>query len=105
SARFALGYTRVGLTPDGSSTYFLPRLIGLRRTMELALTNRVLSAREAESWGIVTRVVPDAELLTAAEAIAGELARGPRHAIAGVKRLLYAAANTTLVEQMELETE
>lgn len=105
TTRFTLAYTRVGLTPDGSSTYFLPRLIGLRRTMELALTNRTLTAREAESWGIVTRVVPDAELLSMAESIAAELARGPRHAYAGVKRLLYASGNTTLAEQMELETE
>ncbi len=59
SARFTIAYTRVGLTPDASSTYYLPRIIGLRRTMELALTNRTLTAREAEAIGLVTRVVPD----------------------------------------------
>ena len=105
SSRFTLAYTRVGLTPDGSSTYFLPRMIGLRRTMELALTNRTLTAREAETWGLITRAVPDAELLAQAEALAKELAQGPTSAFGGVKRLMYATANTSLDEQMELESE
>jgi len=105
SARFTLAYTRVGLSPDGSSTYFLPRLIGLRRTMELALTNRTLSAREAESIGLITRVVPDDDLHRQAETLANELAQGATNAFGGVKRLLYAAANTSLDEQMELESE
>ena len=105
SARFTLAYTRVGLSPDGSSTYFLPRLIGLRRTMELALTNRTISAREAENWGIVTRVVPDAEVAAQTESIAAELANGPTRSFGAVKRLLYATANSTLDDQMELETE
>ncbi len=57
SAKFTLAYTRAGLSPDGGSTYFLPRIIGVRRALELALTNRALSAREAMDWGIVTKVV------------------------------------------------
>ena len=64
SARFTMSYTRIGLTPDGSSTYYLPRIVGLRRAMDLALTNRALTAREAEAIGIVTRVVPDGEVMT-----------------------------------------
>jgi 2-(1,2-epoxy-1,2-dihydrophenyl)acetyl-CoA isomerase len=105
STKFTMAYTRVGLTPDGSSTYFLPRLIGLRRTMELALTNRTLSAREAEDIGLITRVVPDAELQEQAEKIATDLAQGATRAFGGVKRLLYASATTPLDEQMEFETE
>ncbi len=105
AVRFTLAYTRVGLSPDGSATYFLPRLIGLRRTMELALTNRMISAREAEAWGIVTRVVPDAEAVAQAASIAQELANGPTRSYGAVKRLLYATANSTLDQQMELETE
>ena len=77
SARFTIAYTSVGLTPDASSTYYLPRIIGLRRTMELALTNRTLAAREAEAIGLVTRVVPDEQLMPQAEALANELAHGP----------------------------
>jgi 2-(1,2-epoxy-1,2-dihydrophenyl)acetyl-CoA isomerase len=105
SARFTLAYSRVGLTPDGSSTYYLPRIVGVRRALELALTNRTLSAREAEAMGIVTRVVPDAELNGEAQKLARELAQGATNAYGGIKRLMYAAANTTLDEQMELETE
>src|ERR1043165_6156318 len=52
SAKFTMAYTRAGLTPDGSSTYFLPRIVGLKRALELTLTNRVLPAQEAEQWGI-----------------------------------------------------
>jgi 2-(1,2-epoxy-1,2-dihydrophenyl)acetyl-CoA isomerase len=105
SSRFTLAYTRVGLTMDGSSTYFIPRLIGLRRTMELALTNRVLTAREAESIGLITRAVPDGELMKQAETLANELAQGATKAYGGIKRLMYASANNTLDEQMELEGE
>ena len=61
SARFTMAYSKIAATPDGSSSYFLPRLIGLRRALELYVSNRVLSAREALEWGLVTRVVPDAE--------------------------------------------
>jgi 2-(1,2-epoxy-1,2-dihydrophenyl)acetyl-CoA isomerase len=105
SARFTMAYTRVGLTPDGSSTYTLPRLIGLRRAAELMLTNRTLSAREAEQIGLITRAVPDADLRQQAEALVQELVGGATLAFGGVKRLLYSSATASLAEQMELETE
>src|SRR2546423_10314205 len=89
SARFTMAYSKIGATPDGSSSYYLPRLIGLRRAMELYFTNRVLSAREAFEWGLVTRVVPDAELTTAVTALARELAQGPSKAFGGAKRLFH----------------
>jgi len=63
ATRFMVAYTRAGLTPDGSATYFLPRIVGLKRALELTLTNRMFSAQEALQWGLVTRVVPDNELL------------------------------------------
>ncbi len=105
AARFTMAYTRVGLTPDGSSTYTLPRLIGLRRAAELMLTNRTLSAREAEQMGLITRAVPDAELQHQAEALIQELVQGATRAFGGIKRLLYSSATASLAEQMELETE
>ncbi|HKV54926.1 MAG TPA: enoyl-CoA hydratase-related protein [Candidatus Binataceae bacterium] len=105
SSRFTMAYTRVGLTPDGSSTYSLPRLIGVRRAAELMLTNRTLSASEAEQIGLITRAVPDGELMQQAEATARELAQGATRAFGGVKRLLYTSATSSLAEQMELETE
>src|SRR6201990_2002616 len=63
SASFTMAYTRAGLSPDGSSSYFLPRLIGITKTKELMLTNRTLTSPEASQWGLVTEVVPDAELV------------------------------------------
>jgi 2-(1,2-epoxy-1,2-dihydrophenyl)acetyl-CoA isomerase len=105
SARFTMAYSKIAATPDGSSSYFLPRLIGLRRALELYLTNRVLSAREALEWGLVTRVVPDAELKSAVDALARELAAGPTVAIGGAKRLFHQSTWESLETQMELEAQ
>jgi 2-(1,2-epoxy-1,2-dihydrophenyl)acetyl-CoA isomerase len=105
SARFTMAYSKIAATPDGSSSYFLPRLIGLRRTLDLYLTNRVLSAPEALEWGLVTRVVPDAELRTAVDALARELAAGPTLAIGGAKRLFHQSTWESLETQMELEAQ
>lgn len=103
SARFTLAYTRVGLVPDGSSTYYLPRIIGVRRTLELMLTNRTLSAAEALEWGLVNRVVPDAELLVEARKTAICLAAGPTSAYGRTKRLVVESLEG-LETQMEKET-
>jgi 2-(1,2-epoxy-1,2-dihydrophenyl)acetyl-CoA isomerase len=105
SARFTMAYTRAGLTPDGSSTYFLPRLVGLRRAKELTLTNRTLSAAEALDWGLVNRVVPDAEVMPAARALAAELAQGATLAFGQAKRLLDGGLNATLETAMEDEAQ
>ena len=105
SARFTMAYSRIAATPDGSSSYFLPRLIGLRRALELYLTNRVLTAREALDWGLVTKVVPDAELKGAVGALARELAQGPSRAFGGAKRLFHQSTWESLETQMELEAQ
>jgi 2-(1,2-epoxy-1,2-dihydrophenyl)acetyl-CoA isomerase len=105
SAKFTLAYSKIAATPDGSSSYFLPRLIGLRRAMELYLTNRVLSATEAVDWGLITRAVPDAELASAVDALARELAQGPTKAYGGAKRLFHQATWESLETQMELEAQ
>jgi len=105
SARFTMAYSKIAATPDGSSSYYLPRLIGLRRAMELYFTNRVLSAREAQEWGLVTRVVPDAELAKEAQALARELAQGPTKAFGAAKRLFHQSTSESLETQMELEAQ
>jgi len=105
SAKFTLAYTRVGLSPDGGSTYFLPRIIGVRRALELALTNRVLTAREAQDWGIVTKVVPDSELLAEAQALAVQLANGATRALGTARRLIHHSFAESLETQMELEAQ
>ena len=105
SARFTMAYSRIAATPDGSSSYYLPRLIGLRRAMELYFTNRVLTAREAQEWGLVTRVVPDGELDAAARTLARELAQGPTKAFGGAKRLFHQSTWESLETQRELEAQ
>ncbi len=105
SARFTMAYSNAGLTPDGSSTYYLPRLVGLGRAMELTLTNRRLSAQEAMEWGIVTRVVPDEDLSENAAALASQLAAGATKALGAAKQLLHSGWTETLETQMEHETQ
>lgn len=103
TATFTMAYTGVGLVPDGASTYFLPRLIGLRRTQELMLTNRRLTAAEAAEWGLVSRVVADDALESEAGDLAHALADGPTEAFGAVKRLLDTSFANSLETQMEQE--
>ncbi|MGA5464551.1 enoyl-CoA hydratase/isomerase family protein [Mycobacterium sp. NPDC050041] len=103
SATFTMAYTKVGLSPDGSSSYYLPRLVGLRKAQELMLTNRTLTAAEAVDWGLATEVVPDAELGERATALAEKVAAGARGSGGGVKYLLLNSLKNSLEEQMELE--
>lgn len=105
SARFTLAYTRAGLSPDGGSTFCLPRMIGTRRALEMALTNRVLTANEALEWGIINRVVPDAQLQAEADALAKQLAAGATQALGAAKRLLHHSSSESLETQMELEAQ
>lgn len=104
SSRFTLAYTAAGLSPDGSSTWFLPRLIGLRRARELMLTNRMLSADEAYDLGIVDRLVPDDTLMDEAMAQATAFAAGPTKAYGATKRLLQDTWTNGLETQMDRET-
>ena len=103
SARFTMAYTRAGVTPDGTSSYFLARHIGLRRMLDLTLTNRTLSAAEAESWGLVNRVVPDDQVDTAAAELAQQLADGPAWALGQAKRVIYAGFDSNLEQAGEYE--
>jgi 2-(1,2-epoxy-1,2-dihydrophenyl)acetyl-CoA isomerase len=103
SAKFTMAYTKAGLSPDGSSSYYLPRLIGIRRTQQLMLTNRTLSAAEALDWGLLTEVVPDAELPARAASLAQDMAATSRTSNSTVKKLLLDTYRTGLEEQMELE--
>jgi 2-(1,2-epoxy-1,2-dihydrophenyl)acetyl-CoA isomerase len=101
-SRFSLAYTGVGLAPDCSTSFLLPRIVGRRRALELFLTNRVLAADEALEWGLVNQVVEDAEVLATAQALAEKFAAGPTESYAGVKRLV-ASADPGLEAQMALE--
>lgn len=102
-ARFVSAYTGSGLTPDGSSTYFLPRIIGQRRYLELAMTNRMLSADEAADWGLVNNVVPHDSLMQEARALATTLAAGPSRAFGRLKDMVHHSFGASAEGQMELE--
>ncbi|HCU91023.1 MAG TPA: enoyl-CoA hydratase [Gammaproteobacteria bacterium] len=104
SAKFTMAYSKIGFSPDGSSSYFLPRLIGLRKAKELALLNPMLNAEQACAIGLVTEVVADEDLLTTARSCACQLAEGPTKAHGEIKRLFADSFNNTLETQMEYET-
>lgn len=103
SAKFTMAYTKVGLSPDGSSSYYLPRIIGIRRTQELMFTNRVLSAQEAMDWGLVTKVVPDEDIESSAREMAQIFVSGAKGSSATVKSLLMQSLSNDLETQMALE--
>jgi 2-(1,2-epoxy-1,2-dihydrophenyl)acetyl-CoA isomerase len=103
SAKYTMAYTRAGVTPDGTASYFVARHIGLRRMMDLTLTNRVLSAAEAEQWGLVNRVMPDDDVDTAAAELAQQLADGPAWATGHAKRVVYHGYDASLPAAGEYE--
>ena len=103
-SKFNLAYTNAGLTPDAGTTFLLPRTLGLKRTMELLLLNRTLTAAEALEWGLVNEVVADERLLGRATEIAETLAQGARGAFGATKRLI-AHSLGALESQMVLESE
>lgn len=104
SASFTLAYTAVGLSPDGGSTWLLPRIVGRRRAAELMLLNRRIDAAEASAIGIVTRTVADEDLDAAIDEIIDRLRSGPTAAYGAVKRLLAGSSQATLHEQLAAET-
>jgi 2-(1,2-epoxy-1,2-dihydrophenyl)acetyl-CoA isomerase len=99
-----MAYTNAGLPPDGSSSFYLARIVGMRRAKELALLNRVLSAAEALDWGLVNQVVADADVLETAMTMARRLAQGSTAAYGETKRLILAGATESLESQMEQES-
>jgi 2-(1,2-epoxy-1,2-dihydrophenyl)acetyl-CoA isomerase len=103
SAHFTLAYTALGLSPDGGSTWLLPRLVGLRKAQELALTNRRVGAEEAERMGLVTRIVADDALAEEAMTVARTLAEAPTGALGRTRALLQSSFAATLETQMEAE--
>lgn len=102
-AAFALGYAALGMTSDGANSWYLPRLIGLRRAQQMYLLNKRLSAAEALEWGLVTEVVPADEVEARAAAVAATLAAGPTRAFAAMRRLLRDSYDNSLRDQLAAE--
>ncbi len=103
SASFSTAYSAIGLSPDGGTTHFLPRLVGAKVAAELFFTSRKFDAQEALRLGLVSRVFPDADLLPAAIELANSLAEGPTLAYASAKALLRTTGQQSLETQMEDE--
>lgn len=99
-AKLVLAYTASGLSPDCGLTWVLPHRLSTSRAMDLALTNRVLTATEAADWGLISRAVPAAELTATVDTLVSALRDGPRDALATTKRLLLASSQTSFVDQM-----
>jgi enoyl-CoA hydratase/carnithine racemase len=102
SARFSTGYVRVGLVPGDGDTYFLPRLVGAAKALELLWTADFIEAPEAHRLGIVQRVVPDAQLREVTYALARQIADGPQIPIRMIKRLVYQSLRLDLRTHLDL---
>lgn len=105
NAVFTLAYSKLGTSPDGSSTYSLPRLVGIKKAMEIAFLGERFDAGEALRLGIVNKVVADDQLEVETAALAERLATGPTRAYANTKALIYASLGNTLAQQLDMEIE
>ena len=102
SASFNVAFRRIGLVPDGGSTWLLPRLIGHARAMEMVMLGETIAAPRALEWGMINRCVPDAELPAAALALAHRLAEGPA-ALVLARRLMWKSSEASWSEQLAAE--
>ena len=103
TAIFTLAYSKLGTSPDGSSSWSLPRLVGLRKAMEIALLSDVYDAQEALRLGLVNRVVPAADLASETDKLARRLADGPTFAFGQTKALLRGSLDNSLHDQLAAE--
>jgi 2-(1,2-epoxy-1,2-dihydrophenyl)acetyl-CoA isomerase len=103
SAFFSQAFARIGLVPDGGSTWLLPRLVGLARARELSLLAERLPAETAREWGLINRMCEDHELMDEAGAVAQRLADGPTLALAATRRLYWQSPHNRFEQQLELE--
>ncbi len=103
TAYFTCAYRHIGLTPDGGSTYFLPRLVGTRKAMEIVLLGERFDARQALALGLLNEVVPAGELDVATARLVDKLLSGPALALANAKRLIMQSQSRPLSEQLQAE--
>lgn len=103
-SRFLMAYTRSGLTPDGGTSWSLPRAVGLRQAIALTFLNRTLTAQDALEAGLITEVVAEEKRIARVKALALELAAGPTAAFATARRLLREASSNSYSEQLAAES-
>ena len=102
SGYFLQAFRRIGLVPDGGSSYLLPRMVGRARAMEMMLLGERIDAKKAEAWGLINRCVPDADLLKEAMNFAKQLADGPA-SIAMIRRLAWDSLDSHFRDQLHIE--
>ncbi|MBI2760568.1 MAG: enoyl-CoA hydratase/isomerase family protein [Chloroflexi bacterium] len=102
TARFGMAYVRMGIIPGDAGAFFLPRLVGLAKALELIWTGDIFTAPRALEWGYVSRVVPADKLMEETRAFAARLAEGPGVAIQLAKRLVYRSLETDLDHALDL---
>ena len=105
SASFSVAFVKIGLMPDAGVSFFLPRVVGLGRAMEMSMLGEAVDADEARRIGLVNRVVPDEELESETAALAGRLAAMPTRALGRIKHSLYASFEGDLASALEAEAE
>ena len=104
-AIFTLAYCHIGASPDGGSSYFLGRTLGMKQQMELAFLGDRFGPEKAKELGIINWVVPRADLAAETDKLARRLADGPTHAFGNAKRLFNATNHLTMESQMQMEGE
>lgn len=104
-ARFIQAFIRIGLVPDSGATYFLPRLVGYAKALEMAMLGDAVEAKTALDLGLVTRVVPAADLLEESRSFAKRLAEGPTRALAMTRRALLFGTTNDLASALENEAD
>lgn len=104
-AFFTLAYVNIGASPDGGSTYALPRLVGAKKAAEIAMLGDRFDAAAAKELGLINWVVPKAELKAETAKIAKRLAAGPTKVLGRTKALLQASINNSLESQLQREAE
>ncbi len=104
-AFFTLAYCNIGTSPDGSSSFHLPRAIGIKRSLEMAMLGDRVDAQTAADWGLVNMVVPTDEIESRTMEVAQRLAHGPTHVYGNVKRLFYRSLENEFESQLQLEGE
>ncbi len=102
-AKFSTAYARIGASPDGGSTFFLPRIVGMRKATELVMLSEQVSATEACSLGLINRAVAADQLDADVQKLAERLASGPTQAFARAKRLITQSYNTPLQQHLDDE--
>lgn len=103
SAYFLQAFRRIGLVPDGGSTWLLPRLVGKARAIELSLLGEKLPAEKALEWGLVNRVLDDAVLMDEVNKLATDLANGPTLALKLIRQLYWESPDNSYEQQLNME--